>query len=116
MIKRTRYGKEFRKSIINELLMKQSSVAQISKRENIAGQTLRNWMNNAAAGNSGTEQNEIKALKRQNEQLAMALGDMAFDNYVLKKFHKFQEQKQKSETSSGTLSPRKLGSSEDVQS
>ncbi|MDH4263908.1 MAG: transposase [Spirochaetia bacterium] len=116
MIKRTRYGKEFKDSIVNEISMGGSSVAQISKRESISAQTLRNWVENAVIGKSGTEQNEIATLKRENEQLALALGELAFDNYILKKFQKFQEQKRKSAISSGTLSPRKSESSQDVPS
>lgn len=106
MIKRTRYSKEIRASLVSEISLGQSSVAQVSKRENIAGQTLRNWIENAASGKNGTEHSEIAALRRQNEQLALALGEMSFDFYILKKLQKFQEQKQKSATLSGTLSPR----------
>ena len=116
MIKRPRYRKEFRDSVVLEITTGQSSVAQISKREHIAGQTLRNWINNASSGKTGSEQGEIMALKRQNEQLALALGEMAFEIHILKKFRKFLEQKQKSDISSGTLSPPRLVSSEDVQS
>jgi len=116
MIKRTRYGKEFRDSIRNEITLGQSTIAQVSKREKIAGQTLRNWMKEASVGINGSEQSEIASLKRQNDQLALALGEMAFEIHILKKFKKYQEQKQKSENSSGTLSPRKSVSSEDVKS
>ena len=116
MIKRTRYSKEFRESIRNEITLGQSTIGQISKREKIAGQTLRNWMKEVSIGINGSEQSEIASLKRQNEQLALALGEMAFEIHILKKFQKYQKQKQKSESSSGTLSPQKSGSSEDVQS
>ena len=116
MIKRRRFGKEFRDCIINEISLGQSTVAQISKRENISAQTLRKWTNDATSGVNGSEQKEIAALKRQNEQLALALGELAFENHVLKKFQKFQEEKRKSENSSGTLSPLKLDSSKDVKS
>jgi transposase-like protein len=116
MIKRVRYSKEFRDSIRQEITTGQSSIAQISKREKIASQTLRNWMKEASDGITGSEQNEIASLKRQNEQLALALGEMAFEIHILKKFQKYREQKQKSENSSGTLSPQKSVSSTDVKS
>ena len=115
MIKRPRYGKDFRESVMTEISTGQSSVAQISKREHISGQTLRNWVNDASIGKNGSEQNEILALKRQNEQLALALGEMAFEIHILKKFQKFQEQKKKSANSSGALSPQKSAPTEAVK-
>ncbi len=115
MIKRTRYSKEFRDAIRNEIVLGQSTLSQVSKRENIASQTLRNWVDEGSRGINGSEQNEMAALKRQNEQLALALGELALENHILKKFHKFLEQKRKSENSSGTLSPQKSASSKDVK-
>lgn len=112
MIKRTRYPKEFRDGLIAEIKLGQSTIAQVSKRENISGQTLRNWLDNSAAGKTGSEQQEIAALKRKNEELSTALGAIAFENYVLKKFQKFLEEKRKSASLSGPLSPPKSASSE----
>jgi|GEM_PF-4922404 len=40
MIKRTRYSKEFRDAIRNKIVLAQSTLSQVSKRENIASQTL----------------------------------------------------------------------------
>jgi transposase-like protein len=116
MIKRIRYGKEFRDSIRNEITSGQSTIAQISKREKIASQKLRNWMKESSVCINGSEQTEITSLKRQNEQLALALGEMAFEIHILKKFQKYQEQKQKLENSSGTLSPQKSVSLKDAKS
>lgn len=78
MIKRTRYPKEFRETLIAEIRLGQSTIAQISKRENISGQTLRNWIDNSGAGKTGSEQQEITALKRKVEELSSALGGDCF--------------------------------------
>lgn len=116
MIKRTRYPREFREALITEISLGQSTIAQISKRENIAGQTLRNWIDDNAVGKSGSEQQEIAALRRKVGELAEAMGELAFENHVLKKFHRFLEQKQKSASSSGPLSPPRLAASKDADS
>jgi transposase-like protein len=55
MIKRTRYPKEFRDGLIAEIKLGQSTIAQVSKRENISGQTLRNWIDNGATGKTGSD-------------------------------------------------------------
>jgi transposase-like protein len=70
MIKRTRYPKEFREALVAEITLGQSTIAQVSERENIAGQTLRNWIDDSASGKTGSEQQEIAALKRKINQLA----------------------------------------------
>jgi transposase-like protein len=114
MIKRTRYPKEFRDGLIAEIKLGQSTIAQVSKRENISGQTLRNWIDNGATGKTGSEQQEIAALRRKVEELSAALGEIAFENHVLKKFQRFLEQKRKSVSLSGPLSPPKSASSEPV--
>ncbi len=50
MIKRTRYSKEFCDAIRNEIVLGQSTLSQVSKRENIASQTLRNWVDEGSRG------------------------------------------------------------------
>jgi len=114
MIKRTRYSREFKQAVITEIRLGQSSIAQISKRENIAGQTLRNWVEAESNGKTGSEQQEISALKRKIAELSEAMGELAFENHILKKLQEFQAQKKKSADLSGPVSPPKLVSSKDA--
>ncbi|MBS0618886.1 MAG: transposase [Spirochaetes bacterium] len=74
MIKRTRYPREFREALVAEISLGQSTIAQVSKRENIAAQTLCNWIDDNAAGKTGSEQQEIAALRRKVGELAEAMG------------------------------------------
>jgi transposase-like protein len=99
MIKRTRYPKEFREALVAEISLGQSTISQDSKRENIAGHTLRNWIDDNASGRTSSEQQEIAALKRKTNQLAQAMGELAFENHILKKFHQFLEEKQRAANS-----------------
>ena len=114
MIKRTRYSREFKQAVLTEIRLGQSSIAQVSKRENIAGQTLRNWLEADSNGITGSEHQEIAALKRKIGELSEAMGVLAFENHILKKLQEFQAQKKKSADLSGPISPKKLVSSKDV--
>ncbi len=79
------FDKEFRIQVVEELLSKVSTPAQISRKYGISGGLLQNWKQNYARGKYGNEPDEVEGLKEHVRELERKLGQMTMDNDFLKK-------------------------------
>ena len=111
MIQRNNFGKEFRDRIVLELLSGQSSVAQISQREGISPQTIRNWKKSVDSGKFESEHETELALRRRIAELESALADSALNVHILKKTEQYLKEMNRREKLSGSISPQNSGSS-----
>jgi transposase-like protein len=108
MIKRNQYGKDFREKIVMELISGQSSVAQISQREGISPQTIRNWRKEIEGGTFQTDHEIEIALRKRIAELEGALAESALNVHILKKTEQYLKEMKRKEKLSGSISP--LGS------
>lgn len=111
MIQRNNFGKEFRDKIVLELLSGQSSVAQISQREGISPQTIRNWKKSVDSGKFESEHQTELTLRRRIAELESALADSALNVHILKKTEQYLKEMNRRERLSGSISPQNSGSS-----
>jgi len=98
MIKQVkRYTAEEKVRIVLEGFRKELTVAELCRREGIHAQVYYGWLKDfMEAGKerlSGdvlrqANKGEVKAIKKENERLKVAIGDMALENSLLKKIMK----------------------------
>lgn len=110
MIQRNNFGKEFRDKIVLDLLSGQSPVAQISQREAINPQTIRNWKKSVDTGKFENEHETELALRRRIAELESALADSALNVHILKKTEQYLKEMNRREKLSGSISPQNSGS------
>lgn len=111
MIRRNRFGKEFREKVVIELVAGQSSVAQIAQREGINPQTIRNWKKDIEGGAFQTDHEIEIALRKRIAELEGALAESALDVHILKKTEQYLKEMKRKEKSSGSISPQNSVSS-----
>jgi transposase len=75
---------EFRRQVVEELLAKISTPAQIVRKYGISGGLLQNWKKQYAKGKYGNEPEEVEGLKERVRELERKLGQMTMDNDFLK--------------------------------
>lgn len=112
MIQRRRFSKDYKEKLIMEVVSGQSSITQISQRENIHPQTIRNWKASIAQGSFENENETELLLRKRIAELEGALAEVALDNHILKKTEKYLKEMQRKEKLSGVTSPRSSTSSE----
>lgn len=88
MIKRKKYTEDVKKRFVIELLSRESSASQISKREGIAYQTLQKWRTEFEANGLESSDEELIRLRRENNDLRQAVADITLENQLLKKVEK----------------------------
>lgn len=115
MIRRKRYSTEFKKKIAMELLAKESSLTQVSKREGIACQTLSKWKTQFAHEGFYGEEDEVLELRRQVADMRSAISDLVLENQILKKTQELVRQQRKKENLSGVVSLPVSGSKRAVR-
>jgi transposase-like protein len=112
MIKRNSYAVEFKRQIAFELLSGQTSIAAVSKREGITSATLAKWRDKygleSGGGSEELDKAELNELRRKLAHYEAALGELALENHILKKFQEFTVQQKKRNSSSKTTSPNIL--------
>lgn len=79
-----KFEKEFRRQVVEELLSKISTPAQIVRKYGISGGLLQNWKQQYARGKYGNEPEEVEGLKERVRELERKLGQMTMDNDFLK--------------------------------
>lgn len=109
MIQRNKFGKDFREKIVMELVAGQSSVAQISQREGINPQTIRNWKKDMDSGSFQTEHEIELALRKRIAELEGALAESALNVHILKKTEQYLKEMKRKERLSGSISPQNSG-------
>lgn len=85
MIQKRKYTKDYKKKIAMEILGNESSMTAISKREHIAYQTLKKWIEQFQQTGFTDDENDILKLKMEIAQLKTALGEVVLENKILKK-------------------------------
>lgn len=111
MIRRNKFGKDFREKIVMELVAGQSSVAQIAQREGINPQTIRSWKKDMDGGSFQTEHEIELALRKRIAELEGALAESALNVHILKKTEQYLKEMKRKEKLSGSISPQNSGSS-----
>lgn len=79
-----KFEQEFRRQVVEELLAKISTPAQIVRKYGISGGLLQNWKKQYAKGKYGNEPEEVEGLKERVRELERKLGQMTMDNAFLK--------------------------------
>jgi transposase-like protein len=112
MIKRNRYGVEFKKQVSQEIGLKQSTIAEVSRREGISSTTLSKWVNRyfngTEKGASISFSKEIEVYEKRIAGLELALGELAYENSLLKKTAEILRETLLRERSSGNILPQSL--------
>mgnify|MGYP006440430673 CR=1 FL=1 len=78
-----------------EILGNENSITAVSKREKVAYQTLRKWIEQFKETGLSAEEDDIIRLKKENAQLKSALGEVVLENRILKKTEEILGQLQK---------------------
>jgi len=104
MIQRPRYPKEVRERLVLEILSGQSSIAQISKRENISGNTLAKWRDELSSGTFVDDRKKELELRKRVADLEATVAELALENTILKKTEKIMRELKRRERSSGPIS------------
>lgn len=95
-----KFSKEFKRQVVEELLSKGSTLAQLSRRHNISSGLIKGWEALYANGKLSDEPEEnVEALKAQVEQLQKMIGRLTMDNDLLKKAAQFSFQKKNANSS-----------------
>jgi transposase-like protein len=79
-----KFEREFRRQVVEELLAKISTPAQIVRKYGISSGLLQNWKQQYAKGKYGNEPEEVEGLKERVRELERKLGQMTMDNDILK--------------------------------
>ena len=79
------FEKEFKRQVVEELLSKVSTPAQISRKYGISGGLLQNWKQQHARGKYGNEPDEVEGLKERIKEFEGLVGRLTMDNDFLKK-------------------------------
>lgn len=79
-----KFDSDFKRQVIEELLSKISTPAQIVRKYNISAGLLQNWKQQYAKGKYGNEPEEVEGLKERVRELERKLGQMTMDNDFLK--------------------------------
>ncbi len=79
-----KFDSDFKRKVIEELLSKISTPAQIVRKYGISGGLLQNWKQQYACGKYGNEPEEVEGLKERVRELERKLGQMTMDNDFLK--------------------------------
>ncbi len=79
-----KFEREFRRQVVEELLAKISTPAQIVRKYGISSGLLQNWKQQYAKGKYGNEPEEVEGLKERVRELERKLGQMTMDNDFLK--------------------------------
>jgi transposase-like protein len=105
---------EFKKQVAMELTMGQTNLAAVSKREGITAATLARWRDKYGAGveqvTSDVDKVEILELRNKLAHYEAALGELALENHILKKFQEFVQKQRKRNSLSKPTSPSILES------
>lgn len=95
-----KFSKEFKRQIVEELLSKTSTLAQLSRRHNISSGLIKGWEALYAEGKLSEEPEEnVEALKSQIDQLQKMIGRLTMDNDLLKKAAQFSLKKKNASSS-----------------
>ena len=106
-----KFGKEFKRQIVEELVSETGTLAQLSRRHNLSAGLILGWKKQYATGKLNNEPEEnIEALKDRIEKLEKMIGRLTMDNDLLKKATQFSLKK-KNANSSVIIS----GSGEDLE-
>jgi transposase len=118
MIKRKQYSLEYKESLVNEFLLGNVSLAELSKRENIAHSTLNTWIKSyeSEKNSSSADASEIKRLKKKLAESEQALGEMALELHFLKKMEEYLQEQKRKKNSSRPISRSILASRSVVKS
>jgi len=108
MITRKRYPKEYKESLVLEMVSGQSTGAQISKREGISVVTLSKWKQEISTGQFRDANKEELALRKRISELEGAVADLALQNHILKKTEKYLKDYKQREKLSGSISLQNL--------
>lgn len=84
-MKQRRFGCEFKRQVIEELLSGISSSAQLCRRHNISSGLLYHWKKQYAKGNFGNEPAKEAAYEERIRQLEQLIGKLTLENEFLKK-------------------------------
>jgi transposase len=76
---------EFKRQVLEELLSRQSSAAQLCRRYNISSSLLYHWKRQYSRGKFNNEPTQEAALKDRVEQLERLVGKLTLENEFLKK-------------------------------
>ncbi len=110
MINRTQYTEEFKRKIGLELASGITTAGEISKREGISTTTLYKWRDMAQGVTVTPDEKEIIEMRKRLKELEETVSEQALQIHILKKTQKIMEQLKRQERSSGSISPRTLGS------
>ncbi len=110
MVKRRKHSEDFKKRMVLEIVSGQSSMIQISKRENISPSTLSKWRDEANSGRFRSENRTEIELRKRVKELEGALADIALENHILKKTEEITRELKRRESLSGAISHVSSGS------
>ncbi len=106
MSSRRSFTREFKAGVVEECLSGRSSVAQLSRRHEIASQLIYRWKRQYTEGElTGDKSREDMALKLRVLELEKLVVELSIDNQLLKKARDFAREL-KSERSSIVSGPR----------
>jgi transposase-like protein len=80
-----RFGLEFKRQVVEELLSGQSGAAQLCRRHDISSSLLYHWKKQYSLGKFNNEPIQEAALKGRVEQLERLVGKLTLENEFLKK-------------------------------
>ncbi|MCZ8348182.1 MAG: transposase [Leptospiraceae bacterium] len=108
MITRKRYSREFKETLVMEIISGQSTAAKISKREGISVVTLSKWKQEISSGTFRDKNKEELSLRKRISELEGAVADLALQNHILKKTEKYLQEYKRKERLSGSISLKNL--------
>ncbi len=102
--KRKHFTKSQKLEILNELKTSDMTIAAMARRYEIHPVTLHQWKRNMSNSQEPKKDEDLKEilsenekLKRDNENLKKALGEMAVDNQILKTYNEVLKKNQRKE-------------------
>lgn len=110
MVNRKTYSTEYKNKLGAEMVGG-ISVAEISQREKISGQTLKRWKEDYlnGTGEDTVSRKEVIDLRKKVGELSVLLADALLEIDILKKTEKFLVAKKRKELLSSAVSPSSLG-------
>jgi transposase len=85
MSNQRRFGLEFKRQVVQELLSGESRAAQLCRRHNIGSSLLYHWKRQYSRGKFDNEPTEEAALKDRVEKLERLVGKLTLENEFLKR-------------------------------
>lgn len=106
MKKQRTFSPEFKCRVVEELLSRISTQAQLCRRHNISSGLLYHWKKQYAEGSFGNEPTQEAAQAERIRQLEQMVGKLTMENEFLKKaLQRSLRQSEKKESSLPTISP-----------